>query len=88
MYPNISFHLFQPDGAVMRLMAGSPMRFFYRPEIEEIAFRETVRSIRQYRFDRLRNDFERQSVRFEDPEADLDNIKRDLLDEASEVQVA
>ncbi|MBI5537423.1 MAG: patatin-like phospholipase family protein [Deltaproteobacteria bacterium] len=88
MYPHISFHLFQPDGAVMRLMAGSPMRFFYRPEIEEIAFRETVRSIRQYRFDRLRTDFARQSVRFEDPESELDTIKRDLLDEASEVQVA
>jgi NTE family protein len=88
MYPNTSFHLFQPDGAVMRLMAGSPMKFFYRPEIEEIAFRETVRSIRQYRFDRLQTDFERQDVRFEDPEADMDTIKRDLLDEASEVQVA
>lgn len=88
MYPGTSFHLFQPDGAVMRLMAGSPMKFFYRTEIEEISFRETVRSIRQYRFERLHNDFDRQAIRFADPEGDLDSIKRDLLDEASEVQVA
>jgi len=88
MYPATSFHLFQPDGAVMRLMAGSPMKFFYRTEIEEIAFRETLRAIRQYRFERLHNDFGRQSVRFVDPDTELDTIKRDLMDEASEVQVA
>ncbi len=88
MYPHISFHLFQPDGATMRLMSGSPMKFFYRPEIEEIAFRETVRSIRQQRFEKLQADFEAQSIQFVDPQADVDNIKRDLLDEASEVQVA
>lgn len=88
MYPHVAFHLFQPDGATMRVMAGSPMKFFYRTEIEEISFRETVRAIRQHRFDSLQTDFARHSVAFVDPEADLGAIKRDLLDEASEVQVA
>ncbi len=88
MYPHVAFHLFQPDGATMRVMAGSPTKFFYRTEIEEISFRETVRAIRQQRFDALQTDFARHSVAFVDPEADLGNVKRDLLDEASEVQVA
>lgn len=88
MYPHVAFHLFQPDGATMRVMAGSPGTFFYRTEIEEIAFRETLRSIRQNRFDSLQRDFARHSVAFVDPQADLGSIKRDLLDEASEVQVA
>lgn len=88
MYPHVAFHLFQPDGATMRVMAGSPMKFFYRTEIEEIAFRETVRAVRQQRLDALQNDFARHSIAFVDPENELGNIKRDLLDEASEVQVA
>lgn len=88
MYPHVAFHLFQPEGATMRVMSGSPMKFFYRPEIEDIAFRETVRSIRQHRFDSLHHDFARHDVLFVDPEADLGTIKRDMLDEASQVQVA
>jgi len=88
MYPHVAFHLFQPDGATMRVMAGSPRKFFYRTEIEEIAFRETVRAVRQHRFDALQKDFARHSIAFVDPEADLGTIKRDLLDEASEIQVA
>jgi predicted acylesterase/phospholipase RssA len=88
MYPEVAFHLFQPDGATMRVMSGSPMKFFYRTEIEEIAFRETIRAIRQQRFESLHNDFARHGVLFTDPEADLGTIKRDMLDEASEVQVA
>lgn len=88
MYPHVAFHLFQPDGATMRMMAGSPMKFFYRTEIEEIAFRETVRTIRQQRFDPLQRDFARHDIAFTDPDAHLGTVKRDLLDEASEVQVA
>ncbi|MCU0690600.1 MAG: patatin-like phospholipase family protein [Polyangiaceae bacterium] len=88
MYPHVAFHLFQPDGATMRVMAGSPMKFFYRAEIEEIAYRETLRSIRQQRFESLQRDFARHAVPFVDPEADMGSIKRELLEEASEVQVA
>lgn len=88
MYPHVAFHLFQPDGATMRVMAASPSRLLIRTEIEEIAFRETLRAIRQHRFDTLQRDFSRHFVPFADPQADLGSIKRDLLDEASEVQVA
>ncbi|HNS99382.1 MAG TPA: patatin-like phospholipase family protein [Polyangiaceae bacterium] len=88
MYPHVAFHLFQPDGATMRVMAGAPAKIFHRPEVEEIAFRETLRSIRQYRFEALQRDFTRHAIAFTDPQTDLGTIKRDLLDQAAEVQVA
>jgi predicted acylesterase/phospholipase RssA len=87
VYPHVTFHIFQPEGATMRVMAGSPMKFFYRTEIEEIAFRETIRRVRQS-FGKFQHDFSRHGFAVADPEAELGSIKRDLLDEASEVQVA
>jgi predicted acylesterase/phospholipase RssA len=87
-FPNVALHLFQPDGAAMRLMAGSPMKFFYRTEIEDITYRQTIRSVRQRLFPALQNDFARHSIAFVDPDASLGSIKRDLLDEADEVLVA
>jgi hypothetical protein len=41
-----------------------------------------------YRLDKLRADFEAQSIELPDPEADVGATKRDLLDEASEARVA
>lgn len=69
MYPQVAFHLFQPGPDARRVMAGSPMKYFYREEIEEIAYRETAREIRSHRFSQLERDFERHGVRFADPEA-------------------
>jgi hypothetical protein len=69
MYPNVAFHLFQPGEATRRVMAGSPMKYFYREEIAEIAFRETTRDIRAHRFDVLARDFERHGIPFCDPDA-------------------
>lgn len=69
MYPNVSFHLFQPGEGTRRVMAGSPMKYFYREEIAEIAFRETTRDIRTNRFEVLARDFERHGVSFCDPDA-------------------
>ena len=69
MYPQVSFHLFQPDGAMMKVMSGSPMKYFYRPAIEDLAFKETVRDIRGRRFEALVQDFGRHGVRFADPDA-------------------
>jgi predicted acylesterase/phospholipase RssA len=69
MYPQVSFHLFQPDGATMKAMSGSPMKYFYRPGIEELSFRETVREIRGRRFETLVRDFRRHGIRFADPDA-------------------
>jgi predicted acylesterase/phospholipase RssA len=69
MYPQVTFHLFQPDGATMKAMAGSPMKYFYRPGIEELAFKETVRELRGRRFESLARDFARHGIRFADPDA-------------------
>jgi NTE family protein len=71
MYPSVAFHLFQPGEATRRVMAGSPMKYFYREEIAEIAFRETTREIRTHRFAVLARDFERHGVSFTDQDAPL-----------------
>jgi predicted acylesterase/phospholipase RssA len=68
MYPHVAFHLFQPGEGARRVMGGSPMKYFYREEIEEIAFRETTREIRSARFHQLARDFDRHAVRFVDPD--------------------
>ena len=83
MYPHVAFHLFQPGEAARRVMAGSPMKYFYREEIEEIAYRETVREIRTWRSRELSRDFARHGVEFADPDfrppgddrADADDVR-------------
>lgn len=74
MYPHVSFHLFQPDGQLMKAMSGSPMKYFYRASIEELAFRDTLREIRMRRFDALARDFRRHGIRFVDPDAQLARV--------------
>jgi hypothetical protein len=69
MYPQVAFHLFQPGPETRRVMAGSPMKYFFREEIVDMAFRETTREIRQSRFSQLARDFERHAVAFADPDA-------------------
>ena len=73
MYPQVAFHLFQPGPDTRRVMAGSPMKYFFREEIVEMAFRETTRDIRASRFGQLSRDFERHGVSFLDPEAPPDS---------------
>jgi predicted acylesterase/phospholipase RssA len=68
MYPQVAFHLFQPGETARRVMAGSPMKYFYRDEIADIAYSETLREIRAHRFPQLERDFERHGVTFVDPE--------------------
>ncbi len=68
MYPHVAFHLFQPGPDTRRVMAGSPMKYFYREELVEMGFRETTRDIRANRFPQLRRDFDRHGVQFADPE--------------------
>ncbi len=69
MYPQVAFHLFQPGPDTRRMMAGSPMKYFFREEIVEMADRETTRDIRASRFGQLSRDFERHGVKLVDPEA-------------------
>jgi predicted acylesterase/phospholipase RssA len=69
MYPQVAFHLFQPGPDTRRLMAGSPMKYFAREAIVEMAMRETVRDIRTFRQGQLARDFARHDVTFADPDA-------------------
>jgi predicted acylesterase/phospholipase RssA len=69
MYPQVAFHIFQPGPDTRRVMAGSPMKYFAREAIVEMAYRETVRDIRSFRLAQLSRDFERHGVTFADPEA-------------------
>ena len=69
MYPQVAFHIFQPGPDTRRVMAGSPMKYFAREAIVEMAYRETLRDIRASRMTQLARDFERHGVAFADPEA-------------------
>jgi predicted acylesterase/phospholipase RssA len=81
MYPHVSFHLFQPGEAVRRVMGGSPMKYFFREEIEEMSFRETVREIRSVRGHQLGRDFVRHGVAFVDPDAPKGGLDDDQMGE-------
>ncbi|MFT3766910.1 MAG: patatin-like phospholipase family protein [Minicystis sp.] len=69
MYPQVAFHIFQPGADTRRVMAGSPMKYFAREAIVEMAYRETIRDIRSSRMGQLARDFQRHGVAFMDPEA-------------------
>ena len=64
MYPDVAFHLFQPTSGTLRVMAGSPMKFFFRPEIEAMAFQETRKQLRGLRGQAMGRDFARHGVLF------------------------
>jgi predicted acylesterase/phospholipase RssA len=68
MYPQVAFHIFQPGPDTRRVMAGSPMKYFAREAIVEMAYREAVRDIRGFRMAQLARDFERHGVAFVDPD--------------------
>lgn len=68
MYPDVAFHLFRPQGDEMRILSGSPMKYFYRREVEEIAFQNTVRKLRD-RLPEMSRDFALHGVTMRDPEA-------------------
>ena len=68
MYPDVAFHLFRPQGDEMRILSGSPMKYFYRREVEEIAFQNTVRKLRE-RLPEMSRDFALHGVTMRDPEA-------------------
>ena len=66
MYPDVSFHLFRPEGDEMRILSGSPMKFLYRQEIEELAYQRTLRKVRAA-LPELSRDFSRHGVIFREP---------------------
>ncbi|MEZ4337153.1 MAG: patatin-like phospholipase family protein [Sandaracinaceae bacterium] len=67
MYPNVAFHLFRPEADEMRILSGSPMKYFYRREVEEIAFEATTRKLREA-FVPIARDFRLHGVTLRDPE--------------------
>jgi predicted acylesterase/phospholipase RssA len=67
MHPNVAFHLFRPEGEDMRILSGSPMKYFYRREIADIAFETTVAKIRAA-FPQLARDFALHGIELRDPE--------------------
>jgi hypothetical protein len=74
MYPDVSFHLFRPEGDEMRILSGSPMKLFYRSEVEDIAYQSTVSKIRD-RFPELARDFASHGVRFRDPDDENRSVR-------------
>ena len=66
MFPNVAFHLFKPESEEMRVLSGSPMKFLYREEIEQLAYDSTVRKLRAM-LPRLQRDFARHGVRLQEP---------------------
>lgn len=70
MYPDVSFYLFRPYGDEMRILSGSPMKYFYRREVEEIAYRNTVDKIRTS-LPELKRDFGHHGITFRDPSRDV-----------------
>lgn len=66
MHPDVAFHLFRPEREEMRILSGSPMKYFYRREVEEIAFESTNQKIRSM-LPTLTRDFAQHGVTFRDP---------------------
>ena len=46
-YPDVDFLVFQPDEECAQMMAGSPMRYRMRTEIVNVAYRQTLRQLRE-----------------------------------------
>jgi predicted acylesterase/phospholipase RssA len=68
MFPDVAFYLFRPEGEEMRILSGNPMKYFYRPEVEAIAFENTARKIRSH-FVEMSRDFAAHGITLRDPEA-------------------
>jgi len=69
MYPNVAFHLFRPESDEMRILSGSPMKYFYRREVEEIAFEATARKLREA-LPTIARDFRLHGVTLRDPDGE------------------
>ena len=69
MHPSVAFHLFRPEGEEMRILSGSPMKYFYRREVEQIAYESTLEKLRTM-LPQLSRDFALHGVSCLDPAAD------------------
>lgn len=76
LYPDISVHLFAPEDEELHEMRGTLMKFFYRMQLAEFAYRKTLQKIRR-RFDAFERDFGRFGIRLHDPD---DMPEQDLME--------
>jgi predicted acylesterase/phospholipase RssA len=79
MYPEVQFHLFRPEGDEMRILSGSPMKFLYREEVEELAYQRTLKKLRGLSRE-LTRDFARHGITFRDPAAEKAGASSAFLD--------
>lgn len=63
-YPEVDFILFEPEGELVRLMGGSPMKYNLRTEIVNVAYRLAVQRI-QRDFDVLEGTMNRHGFRMQ-----------------------
>ncbi|MGE0790990.1 MAG: patatin-like phospholipase family protein [Sandaracinaceae bacterium] len=68
LHPDVVFHLFRPEEDEMRILSGSPMKYFYRREVETIAYETTVQKL-QAALPQLERDFGLHGVAFRDPQS-------------------
>jgi predicted acylesterase/phospholipase RssA len=66
MYPEVAFYLFRPEGDEMRMLSGSPMKYFYRKEIVDVAYENTVQKLKEH-LPELTRDFGRHGITVRDP---------------------
>lgn len=69
-YPDVDFYVFKPEQDEMRLMSGSPLKYYYRTEIERLGYMSTLERMEED-FAILKGDWQRHGF-------DLD---REALDE-------
>jgi predicted acylesterase/phospholipase RssA len=67
LYPDISVHLFAPEGEELHEMRGTLMKFFYRMQLAEFAYKKTLQKIRR-KFDAFERDFARFGIKLHDPD--------------------
>lgn len=66
MYPEVAFRLFRPEGEEMRILSGSPMKFLYREEVEQLAYESTRRKLLDHESE-IARDFARNGWEFRAP---------------------
>ena len=76
-YPYVDFFIFQPDGEIRRAMSGSLMKYWFRTNIEQLAFSDTRRRIR-LELEKYHREFKRHGFELRDHEGDNQAINECL----------
>ena len=77
-YPDVDFLVFQPDEKCARIMAGSPMRYRIRANLIELAYKSTLRKLRD-RYSVYSVKLARYGFRLADPER-LKELEKEYAD--------